>query len=260
MATGSRHRVIRDERAMSLAVLDWGIGGVPTWAAIREHAPSVDVIYVSDSGYAPYGTVPAPELAERLRHVAVVLVKHGVTHVAVACNAASVALDELDDPPCVFFGLIDDGVESALASGAKTIAVLGGEGTIRAGVHERRLRAAGRDVIALPAQPLSAHVEAGRLGGPDVERDVEALAVAAAGSDAILLACTHYPALIPVFRRFTDCPLLDPCEAFARRVADAAVSGNGLHQAFTTGDGERTRDAAKQAFGVDLGNVENLAV
>ncbi|MFK7998404.1 MAG: glutamate racemase [Polyangiales bacterium] len=247
---------------MSLAVLDWGIGGVPTWNAIREQAPNLDTIYISDSGYAPYGTVPAPQLADRLRRLSSALMKRGVTQVAVACNAASVALEQLHDPPCPIVGIIDDGVGIALASGAQTIAVLGGEGTIDARVHERRLRAAGRDVIALPAQTLSAHVEAGRLNGVVVERDVEALVVAAAKSDAILLACTHYPALTPVFRQFTEAPLLDPCEAFARRVCHAAVQnvGQGLHHALTSGDGERTRAAAKRAFGIDLGSVDTLAL
>ena len=245
---------------MSLAVLDWGIGGVPTWNAVRTLAPSLDTIYVSDSGYAPYGTVPAPQLAERLRRVAAVLVGRGVTHIAVACNAASVALEVLDDSPCSIVGIIDDGVAIALASGAQTIAVLGGEGTIRAGMHKRQLRAAGREVIAVSAQPLSAHVEAGRLSGTDVERDVKALVLAAGKADVILLACTHYPALIPVFRRFTDRPLLDPCEAFARRVSEAAEKGRGLRRAFTTGDCEGTLAAARLAFGVDLGCVEGLGL
>lgn len=243
-----------------LAVLDWGIGGVPTWKAIRERTPFVDTLYVSDSGYPPYGTVPAPQLAERIRRLSIVLAKRGVTHIAVACNAASVALEHLHEPPCSIVGIIDDGVEMALASGAKNIAVLGGDGTIRAGVHERRIRAAGRNVVALPAQPLSAHVEAGRLSGPDVEHDVAALVAAATKADAILLACTHYPALTPVFRRFTKTPLLDPCAAFARRVASVAVSGRGLHQAFTSGDGASTREAAKRAFGLDLGPLEALTL
>lgn len=243
---------------MSLAVLDWGIGGAPTWEAIRRSAPSVDTFYISDSGYAPYGTVPTPQLAERLRFLALTLAERGATQVAVACNAASVALEHLHEPPCSILGIIDDGVEIALASGAQTIAVLGGEGTIRAGVHEHALRAAGRNVIALPAQALSAHVEAGRLSGPDVDRDVEALVLAAAKADVILLACTHYPALAPAFRRFTDVPLLDPCAAFARRVVDAASTGSGRHQAFSTGDAENTRAAARRAFGVDLGPVESF--
>jgi glutamate racemase len=245
---------------MSLAVLDWGIGGAPTYDVIRRSAPALDLVYVSDSGFAPYGTVPAPILAERLRRIAVVLVKRGVTHIAVACNTASVALEQLHRPPCPLFGIIDDGVEIALASGAETIAVLGGEGTIRAGVHEQRLQAAGRNVIALPAQSLSAHVEAGRLSGLEVEQDAERLVRAAAGADALLLACTHYPALLAVFQRFTRRPVLDPCPIFASRVLTAygQTTGRGVHQAFTTGDGDGARTAAKRAFGINFGHFEGL--
>jgi glutamate racemase len=245
---------------VTLAVLDWGIGGAPTYDMIRRSASALDLVYVSDSGFAPYGTVPASLLAERLRRIAVALVGRGVTHIAVACNTASVALEVLQNPPCPFFGIIDDGVEIALASGAETIAVLGGDGTIRAGVHERRLRAAGRNVIALPAQALSAHVEAGRLSGLEVERDVERLLLEAAGADALLLACTHYPALLGVFQHFTNCPVLDPSPTFARRVLTAygQTRGRGLHEVFTTGDGDNARAAAKHAFGVNLGPFERL--
>lgn len=243
---------------MTLAVLDWGIGGVPTWNAIRRRAPKLDVIYMSDSGYAPYGTVPKAELRARLSQVCAQLRALGATRIAVACNAASSAVDEANGGSDVY-GILEDGVRLALGSGATSVAVLGGEGTIREGVHAARLRGAGRRVFEVPAQSLSAHVEAGRLSGRDVEADVESAVRRSEDADVLLLACTHYPALGAAFRKFTSRPLLDPCVSFAERVLGGLKqSGSGECRFFTSGDAEAARRSAALAFGVDLGNFEGF--
>lgn len=256
MAIGSPLRAIPN---MSLAILDWGIGGVPTFAAIRQCAPDLDLVYVSDSGFTPYGQVPKLELAKRLDQIALSLGERGVTQIAIACNAASSAIDGMTTSLPVA-GIIQDGVELALASNAGTIAVLGGEGTIRSAIHEAQLHQAGRKVIPVASQVLSAHVEAGRLKGPLVERDVEAIVHATTGADVVLLACTHYPALTPIFRKYTSVPLLDPCARFASRVVGLAAKNaqHGSHLALTTGDPAATSRAAQRAFGIDMGPFESF--
>ncbi|MCA9491689.1 MAG: aspartate/glutamate racemase family protein, partial [Myxococcales bacterium] len=145
-----------------VGVLDWGIGGVDALDRLRRLRPDLDLVYHSDAGTTPYGRLSRDALASRVSEVVAGL---GVDLVVVACNAASTVLGELDlRVPAI--GVIEPGLEAALATEHRVLGLVGGERTIASGVWERPLVRAGRRVVARAAQPLSAHVEAGRLEGP----------------------------------------------------------------------------------------------
>jgi glutamate racemase len=117
-------------------------------------------------------------------------------------------------------------------------------------------------------------VEAGELGGERVERAVggylDSLLAADPELDTLLLGCTHYPLLRPVFERhlglrvsvvdsaFTTAlaleDLLDALRARAdARQPDAAPPVN---RVATTGDPETFRTVARRLFGEHLPEVE----
>jgi len=263
-----------------ILVLDWGIGGIDAWDRLRRLRPSWSTTYVSDGGFTPYGKVASADLAARL--VAVVAAAGagrdlgptgGFDAVVVACNAASTILDVPSDygQPVLgagqhvlavpTFGVIEPGIQAALASGHKRVAIIGGQRTIDAAIHAERLTALGFDVRAAVAQPLSAHVEEGRLTGPEVTSDVADVVAALTDDgwapDALLLACTHYPALAPLFAAaLPETRLLDPAdalvEAVARWAGSSASSRPPSHAVMTTGDGDAMRLGARLAFGVSL--------
>lgn len=236
----------------ALAVLDWGIGGVPTLVRLRAALPRVDLIYRSDAGFAPYGTVPREALAARVQAVAEALDhEHRLGGLVLACNAASTITHDLSLPFPVF-EVIGAGVALARDSGARRVGVMGGARTIASELHARALRAVGIEVVAVSAQPLSAHVEAGRLDGPELLADLVPVLDALGDVDALLLACTHYPALSPVITRLRpELVQLDPAERLAADVA-AVVSfeGTGRTLVTTSGDPTAMRRAALAAFGV----------
>lgn len=243
-----------DGPPVRVGVMDWGVGGLGALAALRRRFPRLDLAYASDSGFTPYGLVPAEVLAARVAAVARAL---DVTHLVVACNAASTVIDAAA-LPIPSTGVIAHGVTVALASAARRIAILGGQRTIDAGHHAQALAAHG--VVAIPrvAQPLSAHVEAGRLDGPALEADVAAVCAPLRGQvDAALLACTHYPAIAPVLaRHLPGVALLDPVDALvdwiAARWSLDDAPGDGALTAMTSGDPDALRIVGLAAFGVAL--------
>jgi len=240
---------------LRLGVLDWGIGGVDALSRLRARYPRLPMTYWSDSGFTPYGKVPADALAERVASVAR---RMEVSHLVIACNAASTVLDHTA-MPVPTLGVIAPGVALALASEARTLGVIGGERTIASGAWEQPLTAAGRVVRARVAQPLSAHVEAGRLAGPALERDLDQILAPLTGVDALVLACTHYPALAPaIARRLPGVSLIDPVDGLLDAVTDWTLGAgdSGPTRVLTTGDPAATRAAALRAFGVELGAVE----
>ncbi len=158
--------------------------------------------------------------------------------------------------------VIEHAIRMVSASITGTLGVVGGARTIRSGHYRRALTTPTRRVIQRVAQPLSGHIEAGRGGTPEFEADLARIMAPLADADAILLACTHYPAEAASFqRRAPRARLLDP----ARALVDAVVSswtlpvdpGDG-DRFVTTGDPEAMRRSARLAWELDIPLPERM--
>ncbi len=242
-----------------LGVMDWGIGGLTVVQALRRAGCTANVVYLSDAGYPPYGKVARPVLTARLAEVAAWMGRRGVQQVLVACNAASTAL-----PQDVWTVELPEGGRVALhsiipaalhsvqqARPFRALGVIGGEGTIGSGLYVQRLRELGIQAHAAVAQPLSALVEAGDLDGEATRAAVAAiLSRLPADLDALLLACTHYPALAGVFAHLAPgVRLIDPAVAMAQ---GQWPSGQSRLQFWTTGSAQQSMRSAHLAFGLVL--------
>ena len=241
-----------------LGVIDWGIGGLGLVAALHARGLHPAIRYVSDSGFTPYGKVPAAALRDRVEEVCRHLAAAGCSRVVVACNAASTVVDGVDAGIPVH-GILDAGVRAALR-GPGVIGVVGGVRTVESGIQERALLAAGRIVRAAVAQPWSALVERGLLAGPEVEAAVDAVLAELGAVDRLLLACTHYPALGPLLAaRLPGGVLVDPMETVLDGLLEV-LPGPGEVRAQTSGDVDQTRRAAWAAWGITLAEVRVLPV
>lgn len=250
---------------MSLAVLDWGIGGLDFHARLRARHPALPLLYWSDSGAVPYGKLGRDALAARVAAVMAALRARGASRLVIACNAASTVLDH---PTVVRAGLPVSGViapaiAAALADPARRLGVIGGRRTIRSGLYRRALLAAGRQVRQRVAQPLSAMVERGELDGPALTAELARILAPLRRVDALVLACTHYTALLaPIRAHLPGVRVIDPAAAALAEVEQSGwLSGHGGSDMFlTTGSPDATREAARLAFGLRLPAVEQVAL
>lgn len=280
-----------------LGILDWGIGGVDFYARLRAAHPAVPVTYWSDAGTTPYGKQPLSALAARVEAVALALRDRGVTHLVVACNAASTVLDHprlraLGRSGLPITGVIEPAITAALADPAREFGVVGGRRTIASQVYRRGLAIAGRKVVQRVAQPLSALVERGEVDGPEVRAELARIFAPLRRVETLVLACTHYTALLPPIRALLPAVrIVDPAAATLAFVArhwhldralDLPATGvrgasrtlviaagspppaprphaphaHGPSDMFlTTGDPQAMRRAAQRAFGVALADV-----
>lgn len=236
-----------------IGILDWGIGGVGVLRALRAEAPSVDVVYLSDAGATPYGKLDANALSARVAAAIDHLCALGATEVVVACNAASTVLHTIA-PRVRTTGMIEHGARS-MHEERGVIGVVGGARTIRSGLYRRALTREGVTVRQRIAQPLSAHIEAGRGASLECEADLARIVAPLRGAQAVLLACTHYPAIAERFEaHLPGTRIIDPAEHVARAVQTR--SGHGRLRALTTGNAQHARDAARVAFGVSIDAFE----
>jgi len=111
-------------------------------------------------------------------------------------------------------------------------------------------------VLSRVAQPLSAHIEAGRTGSPQFLADLGRVLGPLQRVDALVLACTHYPAAYPWFAAaLPNALLIDPVDRLAAAVAGRHTrAGQAPRKAervfLTTGDPEVMRRGAARAWGM----------
>jgi glutamate racemase len=233
-------------------LLDWGIGGLSVYNELKKARAGGACVYFSDSGFTPYGKVPAEELGRRV--VAVIrsgAEKYDLNQAVIACNAASTVIEavrkEIDLP---VLGMIEAGIELVKESGKKKIGVIGGGRTVDSRLFSRALAPHGFEVKEEVAQPLSALIEAGELSGPKLEYELSRILRPLSQVDALLLACTHYPAIADPIRKILPVPLLDPAAKvagwLAARLPEAGEQGSDLF--FTTGSALGSDGAARAAF------------
>jgi glutamate racemase len=248
-----------------LGIVDWGIGGLGLLGHLDRRLPELDVVYWSDTGAVPYGIQPTGTLATRLRRVVDELAEQGCTEVVLACNAASTVVDRLAAAPVPVAGIIASGVAAVPDDLGGTVGVVGGRRTIRGGAYRRALARADRRVVSRVAQPLSAHIEAGRIGTDAFRRDLRRIVGPIRGADALILACTHYPAAAADFAaELPGTVLLDPAAQLATELVDRLAAdagpGRGGRSVLTTGDPELMRTSARAAWGIDLPEVRSTSL
>jgi glutamate racemase len=244
-----------------LGVLDWGIGGLGFVAELWARAPGTPVVYLSDSGATPYGRLSRSALTARVQLAVNTLVARGAGRVVIACNAASSVADALRAPVPIA-SIVAAAAAAVPADLGGALWVLGGARTVRSGIYQRRLARPGRRVHGRIAQPLSAHVEAGEGASAACAADLARVLAPVRDGDALLLACTHYPALAPQLRRLRPgSALFDPAARLAEQVLSAlATVERGPSTFATTGDPAAMTRAAKAAWGLTLTGVEQVTL
>lgn len=201
-------------------------------AALRRWMPSRPIIYLGDTARLPYGTKSPQTVCRYTERNVRFLVEQGVSQVVVACNSASAAALDADGAPLFdvggevpVIGVVEPGAAEAARVARRCVGLVATEGTVLSGAYERALtrRRADLEVHARACPLLVPLVEEGWLDDPVTEqvvrRYVEPLIEASV--DTVVLGCTHYPLLRPVFAEvFGEAvELVDSAEAVARTLA-----------------------------------------
>lgn len=209
-----------------IGVFDSGVGGLSVLRAIRQELPKEDLIYVADSGYAPYGDRDVDFIADRATAITERLLDTGAKIIVVACNTATVvAIDQLRSWCPVPVVAIEPAIKPA-AQNTKSgvIGVLATSRTLASPSVARLCAAYGRDVEILlqPCPGLVEQVEKAQLHS-DVTRELLVgflSPLLRAGVDSLVLGCTHYPFLIPLIRNIVgpELEIIDPAIAVAKEL------------------------------------------
>ncbi len=257
-----------------IGMFDSGFGGLTVARATIDLAPAEDLVYIGDTGRYPYGNKPLDEVSGFARELAWSLVKeHDAKAIVVACNTATAAglADLRDELPVPLIDVIAPGAD-ALVRTTQTgrVGVIGTVGTISSGAYVRAVAETGAPVsLTSAACPgFVEFVERGQTTGDEVTVLAERLLapVRAAGVDALLLGCTHYPFLARTIGDVMghDVTLVSSADetAFAVRARLDELGllrppdRRGEHRFLSSGDIDQFRELGRQLLGPELDTTE----
>jgi glutamate racemase len=227
-----------------IGIFDSGVGGLSILRPLRAQLPAEAIVYFADQAHVPYGPRTLDEVQRFSIGITRFLIDQGAQLIVVACNTASAAA--LQHLRGLFPGIPFVGMEPAVKpaveqSRTRAVGVLATpatfQGALFASVVERF--AQGVRVVPQTLPGLVERIEAGDLGGPETRRIVEAAvrALVAQGVDTLVLACTHYPFVIPLIAEVAGpgVQVIDPSPAIARQAARLLAQGGRLAPAGTAG-------------------------
>jgi glutamate racemase len=273
----AKHERLYD-RAMDarpIGVFDSGTGGLTVLHECLVTMPHEDFVYLGDHARLPYGPRPLEEVRGFALEIGRYLERQDMKLVLVACNSAtSAALPQLQEVLSVpVVGVIQPEAHAAVqASRSRKIGLLATEATVDAGRYADFVAAldAGAQLVALPCPRLVPLIEGDDPFGADTTAAVREYAkpLKDAGVDTVILGCTHYPLIRPVFQRAfgRGVTLVFSAEETAREVAETLgrkrieneETREGSYRFLTTGDPEAFRVLGQRFLQLPIAEVEHV--
>jgi glutamate racemase len=237
--------------------------------------PHEDFVYLGDHARLPYGPRSLDEVQTFAREIGAYLQAQGVKLVVNACNTAtSAALPQLQEElevPVV--GVITPEAHAAVqATRNRRIGLLATEGTVRAGRYTELVHAldAGVELVCVACPRLVPLIESEDPFGAETTDAVREYAseLKDAGVDTVILGCTHYPLIRPIFQRVfgRDVTLVFSAEETAREVAGTLArkgyendgGREGSYRFLTTGDPGSFRTMGARFLQLPIDEVEHI--
>jgi glutamate racemase len=260
-----------------IGVFDSGMGGLTVLHECLVTLPHEDFVYLGDAARLPYGPRPLDEIRRFAAEIAGYLEQQGVKLVVAACNSATAAaLPELQlrlTAPVVGV-LAPEAHAAVLATRNRRIGLLATEATVASGRYAGLVRAldAGAQVVAVACPRLVPLIEGEDPFGEATVAAVREYArpLKEAAVDTVILGCTHYPLIRPIFQRVfgRGVTLVFSAEETAREVAETLSrkrienepGREGAYRFLTTGDPDAFRAMGQRFLQLPIPAAEHVEV
>jgi glutamate racemase len=260
-----------------IGVFDSGMGGLTVLHECLVTLPHEDFVYLGDGARLPYGPRALDEIRRFASEIAGYLELQGVKLVVAACNSATAAaLPELQRQLAVpVVGVLAPEAHAAvLATRNRRIGLLATEATVASGRYTELVHAldAGVEVVAVACPRLVPLIEGDETFGEEMTAAVREYATPLkdADVDTVILGCTHYPLIRPIFQRVfgRGVTLVFSAEETAREVAETLErkgienddGREGTYRFLTTGDPALFRTLGRRFLQLPIDRAEHVEI
>ena len=260
-----------------VGVFDSGVGGLTVLHECLVTLPHEDFVYLGDHARLPYGPRPLDDVRSFAREIGAFLEGQDVKLIVVACNTVtSAALPQLQEELAVpVVGVISPEAHAAVqATRNRRVGLLATQGTVDGGRYVELVHAldAGVEVWQAACPRLVPLIESDDPYSAATEEVVREYAapLKQAGVDTVILGCTHYPLIRPVFQRVfgREVTLVFSAEETAREVAETLArkrienepAREGTYRFLTTGDPVAFAEMGRRFLQLPIRAVEHVTL
>lgn len=241
-----------------IGVFDSGIGGLTVLHELLVDLPEEDYLYLGDTAHFPYGDRTPQELAGLAIENAETLLARGAKLLVIACNSATAAgleavrahLAAKASPVSVIGVVQPEAIQAVEATRTGRVGVLATPATVDSGAYARAIDRID-EMIELTSVACPGLAGLIQSDDPITAEVLDAVRAACAplleaGTDTVVLGCTHYPLLAPMFQRVLgrEVRLITSGQALVRRVEHLLAlrglrserTGEGSYRFLSTGD------------------------
>lgn len=219
-----------------IGIFDSGVGGLSVAKKIREALPHEDIIYIADSGHAPYGNKSQQFIVQRSHALVDFMLQQHAKAIVVACNTATLsAIQQLRSSFTAPIIGVEPGIKPAsLLTRSGVIGVMVTARTAQLETfHDLVKRYGNHARIEVQAcDGLVEQIEKGELLTAKTQELVAryVMPLIEKGVDTIALGCTHYPFLMPAIRHVAgaDIEIVETGTAVAKQVVRRLAGENDL--------------------------------
>ncbi|MGH9765671.1 MAG: aspartate/glutamate racemase family protein, partial [Blastocatellia bacterium] len=159
-------------------------------------------------------------------------------------------------------GVIEAAIRVTVRMHPNRLAIIGGRRTVLSGVYRRAFAERSIAVRQRIAQPLSGLIENGDTHSSRLREECRKILLPIRTCSHVLLACTHYPAILSELRHFvsTGTTIIDPSDEIVNQIAHWRLPAGGKQTFLSSGDTEKMKHAAFNAFGVRLAKITRVDI
>lgn len=246
--------LIKTKRSIPpIGILDSGVGGLSVLNEICQRLPALQVHYVADSAWCPYGNKTQEAIQKRVFFLTEHLLKKGCGLIVIACNSATIAAIEAlrSHYPIPFTGMEPAIKPAVKITNTGVIGVLATQASLTGEKFHKLLHSHGQGVrvITRACPRFVEFVERGELSGKKVEQAIKdyTAEMLEAKADTLVLGCTHYPFLRKKIEQVvgSNIKIIDTGEAVAKRTQQLLEQTYGT---FTVADESTVQPAFSNAL------------
>lgn len=224
-----------------IAFFDSGVGGLTVFAKVKKLLPNENYLYFGDTKNMPYGEKTEAQLIEFADKIFRFFETKNAKAVVMACNTTSaITYEKLKNNYNFKIYPIIQTVCSTLAKldGINSLGVIATPATINSHAYSKGIAKYNKtmNVYELAAPNWVRIVEEHRIHQPQsIEQIKEILEIMEQNNpDKIVLACTHYPYLLDVLKKFMpEDKFIDPALYFAQNIKEDLEKNNLLGKEHT---------------------------
>jgi glutamate racemase len=259
-----------------IGIFDSGMGGLTLVQALLKVLPGESVLYYGDTAHLPYGRKTQQEIQVYSLAITRYLLERGAKAIVVACNTATAAAINLlreTWPDVPILGMEPAVKPAARGTKSGVVAVLATQGTFQSSRYAELMHKYGKEIEMLenPCHGLVELIESGKANAPETEALLREVLqpMLAAGADAFVLGCTHYPFVVSTIRKIVgpEPHLINPAPAVALHLAQI-LEEKGLqnpatqpptYRFYASGPAGAMQGALRDYLGLDV-EVERLVL